>query len=174
MLVSVEDMRLLHGASISDDQKARWEMLLSVAEEEVLSYASLESGAVEEHFPGGADSYVLTHCPVLEVVKASCDGQDVAIGRIDARSDTVHLAAVTPEGSDVCIFYTCGWAEGRTPAIILKAIAFTASHLNRLEAGRLLGTTQRTTDGGSEQIEQSTPPLAVQKMLERFRRNRAL
>lgn len=171
MLVTVDDMRTLHGATIPADQEARWEALLQTAEEEVLAYAWVEQGSTEEHFPGGSSCYVLTSCPVIDVSGATVDGSAVEIKRFDRKASALYLTQETPEGSDVCVSYTSGWADGQIPATILKAIAFTASHLNRLEAGRLLGTTSRTTDGGTEQIEQTTPPLAVQKMLQRFRRN---
>ena len=77
-------------------------------------------------------------------------------------------------GSEVVVAYTCGWKEGEAPQTILMAIAFTAQHLMKLSSGKLLGINTRNTEGGTETIEQSTPPLAVQKMLEPFRRNKAL
>lgn len=170
MLLTLDDLRTTYGFSFPQSQDSSYQAMLMTAEEEVLRYAEIEQGEVEEHFKGGDAGYVLTHTPVLEVTGVKVDGEDVTY-RYERRANYVALQS---SGSEVVITYTCGWKEGEEPETIRTAIAFTLQHLLKLSAGKLLGINSRSTEGGTEAIEQSTPPLAVQKMLEPFRRNRAL
>ena len=171
MLVTLDDLRKLYGFSFPQSQDEAYTALLATAEEEVLAYAEIEQGDVEEHFPGGDSGYVLTHTPVLVVKSVKVDGAEAAY-RYERRANFIKVSSSS--GSEVVVSYACGWKEGEVPETIRTAIAFTAQHLFKLSSGKLLGITARTTEGGTETIEQSTPPLAVQKMLERYRRNRAL
>ena len=171
MLLTLDDLRTRYGFSFPANQESVYQALLATAEEEVLAYAEIELGDVDEHFPGGDDGYVLTHTPVLTVLGVTVDGVDVDY-RYEPRAGFVKCRSA--QGSDVIVSYSCGWKEDGVPETILMAIAFTVQHLSKLSAGKLLGINSRNTEGGTETIEQSTPPLAVQKMLERFRRNKAL
>ena len=171
MLLTLDDLRTVYGFSFPKSQDETYQALLSTAEEEVLRYAEIEQGDVEEYFPGGDSGYVLTHTPVLEVKSVKVNGAEAAY-RYEKRANYIKVSSSS--GSEVVVAYSCGWAEGKVPETIKTAIAFTAQHLMKLSSGKLLGISSRSTEGGTETIEQSTPPLAVQKMLEPYRRNRAL
>lgn len=170
MLLTLDDLRKKYGFSFPESQDNAYQAILSTAEERVLSYAEIEQGEVEEHFKGGDSGYVLTHTPVLEVTSVKVDGVEVPY-RFEKRANYVALSS---SGSEVVVSYTAGWAEDNVPETIKTAIAFTCQHLMKLSSGKLLGINSRNTEGGTETIEQSVPPLAVQKMLESFRRNKAL
>ena len=171
MLVTLDDLRTKYGFSFPSTQDDAYQAILDTAEERVLAYAEIEQGEIEEHFPAGDAGYVLTHTPVLEVSSVKVDGAEVSF-RYEKRAN--YIALSSSSGSEVVVSYTCGWKEGNVPQTILTAIAFTAQHLMKLSSSKLLGINSRNTDGGTETIEQSTPPLAVQKMLDGFRRNKAL
>ena len=171
MILTLEDLRNDFGFDFQKTKEDYYSSLLKVAEEKVLSYAEIEQGEVEEHFPGGDSGYVLTHSPVLEVKGVKLDGKDVAF-RFEKRAS--YVVPSSTDGSEVVVTYTAGWKEGEVPEVIRMAIAFTVQHLAKLSSGKLLGINSRTTEGGTETIEQSVPTLAVQKMLEPFRRNKAL
>lgn len=171
MLVTLDDLRTKYGFSFPESQDDAYQAILDTAEESVLAYAEIEQGDIEEYFPGGDAGYVLTHTPVLEVSSVKVDGAEVSF-RYEKRAN--YIALSSSSGSEVVVSYSCGWKEGNVPQTILTAIAFTAQHLMKLSSGKLLGINSRNTDGGTETIEQSTPPLAVQKMLESYRRNKAL
>ena len=173
-LLTLDDLRVRDGFSFPESQDKVYGELLASAEEACLAYAEVEQGEVTEYFQGGSDRFVLTHGPVLEVKSAMVGQSSVDISRIERRSDMVVLATGTSSSVEVAITYTCGWAEGKVPSTILQAIAFTVQHLAKLQNAKQLGITSRTTEGGTEAIEQSTPPLAVKQMLERFRRNKVL
>lgn len=173
MLVTLDDLRTRYGFSFPESQNDAYSELLSTAEEACLSYASIEQGRVEEHFKGGSSIYVLTHSPVLSVESVKIGDGDVAF-RYEKRSETVVLGSEASEGVEVVVNYTCGWEEGKAPSSLRTAIAFTVQHLSKLNSAKLLGITSRSTEGGTESIEQSVPPLAVQKLLEPFRRNKVL
>ena len=170
MLLTLDDLRTLYGFSFPASQDAAYTALLETAEEEVLAYAEIEQGDVEEHFLGSDSGFVLTHTPVLEVKSVTIDGQEASF-RFEKRANYVVPSS---SGSEAVVSYVCGWKDGEVPETIKTAIAFTLQHLLKLFSGNLLGINSRTTEGGTEIIEQSTPPLAVQKMLERYRRNKAL
>ena len=171
MLLTLDDLRTVYGFSFPKSQDEAYQALLSTAEEEVLRYAEIEQGDVEEYFPGGDSGYVLTHTPVLEVKSVKVNGAEVSY-RYEKRANYIKVSSSS--GSEVVVAYSCGWGEGNVPETIRTAIAFTVQHLMKLSSGKLLGINSRSTEGGTETIEQSTPPLAVQKMLEPYRRNRAL
>ena len=173
MLVTVDDLRSKYEFSFPETKNEIFAALLQTAEEEVLSYADINQGESVEYFEGGSSSYVLTYCPVCSVTSVKDDGSDVLFTFVK-RADQIILDKAAPSGSRVVIKYQSGWEQGKEPETIKQAIAFTVQHLSKLQAGNLLGITTRSTNGGTETIEQSTPPLAVQKMLERFRRNKAL
>lgn len=170
MILTLDDLRTRYGFSFPASQDEYYSALLATAEEEVLAWAEIEQGEVEEIFTEEASGFVLTHTPVLEVRSVTVDGIECGF-RFEKRANYLE-----PEitGSKVSVKYVCGWPDGEVPSSICTAIAFTAQHLFRLSGAKLLGITQRSAEGGTETIEQSTPPLAVQKMLERFRRNKAL
>lgn len=42
-------------------------------------------------------------------------------------------------------------------------------HLAKLQASGLMGVTQRTTDGGTETIEQNALPTVVRGLLQRYK-----
>lgn len=170
MILTLDDLRTRYGFSFPATQDEYYTALLATAEEEVLAWAEIEQGDVEEIFTEEATGYVLTHTPVLEVRSVKVDGEECGF-RFERRA---NYLIPNIWGSEVSVSYTCGWKEGEIPESIRTAIAFTAQHLFRLSGAKLLGITQRNTEGGTETIEQSTPPLAVQRMLERFRRNKAL
>ena len=171
MLLTLDDLRKIYGFSFPESQNDAYQAILATAEEEVLAYAEIEQGDIEEHFPAGDSGYVLTHTPVLEVRSVKVDGTEVSF-RYEKRAG--YVVPSSSSGSEVVVSYSCGWKEGEVPETIRTAIAFTMQHLMKLSSGKLLGINSRSTEGGTETIEQSTPPLAVQKMLERFRRNKAL
>lgn len=171
MLLTLDDLKKDYGFDFPASKDSSYAALLATAEEQVLSYAEIEQGDVEEHFPGGDAGYVLTHTPVLEISSVKVNGAEISY-RFEKRAN--YLALTSSSGSEVVISYRCGWKEGEIPESIRTAIAFTMQHLMKLSSGKLLGISSRSTEGGTETIEQSTPPLAVQKMLERFRRNKAL
>ena len=171
MILTLDDLRTKYGFSFPASQDAAYQALLDTAEEACLSYASIEQGTAIEYFSGGAQSYVLTHSPVLSITSVMVDGSPAQY-RYEARPETVFLDSAA--GSEVVIAYECGWPKGSVPAAIRTAVAFTVQHLLKLNSAKLIGINSRNTDGGTETIEQSTPPLAVQKLLEPYRRNRAL
>lgn len=170
-VMTLEDLKSGYGMDIPEVQKARWQTLLDTAEEACLSYAGIECGEVEEHFESPNRILVLTHSPVLSVTSVRSQGAELAY-RYEKRSETVILSTDPP--GEAVVSYRCGWEEGKAPSALMSAVAFTVMHLSKLSASRLLGVTSRTTDGGTEQVEQSVPPLAAQRLLEGYRHNRMM
>jgi len=169
MLVTVDDLRSKYGFTFSEKADAEYEALLATAEEECLSYAGLEIGNIDEYIEGnGGKIYCLSHKPIVEITSVSIDEKPISF-RYEARASKIVLSSSAPVGSEIVISMKLGWAEGNEPASLKTAIALTAQHLSKLQSSKQMGVLSRTTEGGTEQIEQSIPPLAVKGLLDRFK-----
>lgn len=169
MLVTVEDLKTTYGFSFSDKAKAEYEALLSSAEEECLSYAGLEIGDIDEYIDGnGGKIYCLTHKPVLEIASVTIDGES-ADYRYEKRANKIVLSKKASDGAEIIVSMKLGWSEGNEPSALKTAIALTTQHLSKLQSSKQMGVLSRTTEGGTEQIEQSIPPLAVKGLLDKFK-----
>ncbi len=166
--LTLEDLRNNYSFAFPTSQDSAYQALLDTAEEACLSYASIDAGEVTEYF-SSRDICVLTHSPVLSIESVTSGGEEVSY-RYDKRAESVVLTGSA--SSEIAVTYICGFEE--VPAMLKSAIAFTVQHLAKLNAAKLLGINSRTTEGGTETIEQSVPPLAVQRLLENYRKNRVL
>ncbi len=169
MLVTVEDLKSTYGFSVSEKSKSEYEAYLLTAEEECLAYAGLEIGEFDEYLEGnGGRFYCLTHKPVLSIDSVTVDGTSVSY-RYEKRASRLILGEQAKEGAEIIVSVTLGWEDGKAPSSLKSAIALTVQHLSKLQSAKLMGITSRTTDGGTETIEQSIPPLAVKGLLDRFK-----
>ena len=169
MLVTVEDLKSTYGFSITDKIRGEYEAMLATAEEECLSYAGLEIGELNEYFEGdGGRILCLSHKPVLRIDSVTVDGIPVSY-RFETRAHKLVLSSVAREGAEIIVTMHLGWEEGHAPSSLKTAIALTVQHLSKLQSAKLMGILSRSTEGGSEQIEQSIPPLAVKGLLDRFK-----
>lgn len=168
MILTLDDLRQNYSFSFPESMDDYYTELLQDAEEVCLKYADLELGSFQEYFNGGGRIYVLTHCPVKTVKEIKVAGEVVSDYRYEKRPHAVVLRDITATGNDnVVVTYESGWDEA--PRTLKIAIALTVQHLAKLQSAKLLGITARSTDGGTETIEQSVPPLAVQKLLDGLR-----
>ncbi len=169
MLVTVEELKTAYGFSFTDKANAEYEAILATAEEECLSYAGLEIGDIDEYIDGnGGRVYCLTHKPVLSISSVTIDGNPVSY-RYEKRAGKLVLKEDAGEGAEIIVSMKLGWDEGKEPSSLRTAIALTAQHLSKLQSSKQMGVLSRTTEGGTEQIEQSIPPLAVKGLLDRFK-----
>lgn len=171
MLLTLDDLRKKYEFAFPSTSEAVYESLLATAEELCLSYAEIIQGDVTEYFRNGSTYLALTYSPILSITSVTASSGTVPY-LFNKRAGEIILQ--DNPASEVIVNYKCGWEEGKVPETIKQAIAFTVQHLAKLQSAKLLGINSRATDGGTETIEQSTPPLAVQKMLERFRRVKVL
>lgn len=169
MLVTVEELKTIYGFSFTDKATAEYASLLATAEEECLSYAGLELGDIDEYIDGnGGRSYILTHKPVLEVSSVTINGTPVLF-RYEKRARKLVLSSNASEGAEIIVSMRLGWETGSEPSALKTAIALTVQHLSKLQSSKQMGVLSRTTEGGTEQIEQSIPPLAVKGLLDKFK-----
>lgn len=168
MIVTLDELKTKFGFSFPAAKSDVYQSYLNLAEEACLSYAGLEEGTVTEIFDGGSRSFVLTHGPILSISSVKVSDAESPY-RFEKRSGSIILPSV-PEGTDaVEIKYECGWEEGKAPYLLKAAVAFSMQHIAKLNEAKLVGINSRTTEGGTESIDQSVPPLAAQKILARFK-----
>lgn len=132
-----------------------------------------------EFFNGGSKRLVLSNTPVISVTGVYVDperGYATALTasqyRIDLESGVLILYddVLDSELLDaIKVTYTSGFAA--VPEDIRYAVALTVQLWARTLQSSQAGVLSRTVDGGTESLDQSIPPLAVQKYLMTYRRN---
>lgn len=155
--------------------RAQYEAILPIAEAEVLAYIGYEGGDYTEYGTVHNCTMVLTHHPVNpDSIVCHLNDEDGEV--VDCAFDRRCNALKFPRGTadiDVYVEYNCGWGDNwdqeERPGIINLAIARTIQHWSKFDNSAMVGTTSRSTDMGSETIEQSELPIIVKQSLTRFR-----
>ena len=162
-ILTIEDLKA-YGVTLSN--KDTLQAMLSTAEEVCLAYIGYEERTVEDYYDGGVESVVLRHRPVSSVVSVEVAGTPIAYS-FDTWAKCIYFDEIPPTGRrNVKVKYLVGWTRETAPSSIKTAIALTVMHLNKLNTSKLVGVTSRTTDGGTEAIEQSIPTMAAKGLLE--------
>lgn len=159
MLVTFDELKTLYGQpTLREANRTQYENLLATAEEEVLAYAGLQlDGEIEETF-SGSTKYVLSYKPVKSIIECTSTY---------TYNRRTHVLTVPTEG-EVIVKYTLGYDS--VPRIIKQSIATTVQYWAKFINSNMVGVSSRSTDGGSETLEQYELPLVVKSSLERFRR----
>ncbi len=160
MIVTLEELRKVYGISVSTDEQLT--AFAETAEAAVLSYAGLSEGEVSEHFTDSSMLF-LTYTPIKKILSVTAEGNNIAY-RFEKRGHSIILDHTV---SKAVVTYSCGF--DKYPADIKAAIALTVQHLAKLQNAKLMGVLSRSTDGGTESIEQAIPPIAVKGLLDRYR-----
>ncbi len=161
-LVTFDELKTLYGMpTLRDNNRLQYENLLATAEEEVLAYAGISlDGEYEETF-SGEKKYILTKHPVKSIV--SVEGAESY-----SFNDRTNILTVPTEGQ-IKVAYSLGYATS-VPRILKQAIALTVQHWAKMLNSNMIGVTSRTTDMGSETLEQYELPQPVKNSLDKFRR----
>ena len=168
--MTLAQLKVRGALTFPDTLNAYYQALLDSAEEACLAYCGIESGNVTEYFNGGVRGFALTHGPVSTIASVEVNGIQLAVGsyRLEARAAKLVISGGTSPGVDnVKVVYTCSFTESE---LFMQAIALTVQQLAKLESAKQAGITNRTTEGGTEQIEQNVPPLAAKTALNKFMR----
>lgn len=162
-LVTYDDLKTLYGMpTLKDVNKRQYENLLATAEEEVLAYAGISLGGESEEVLSGSKAYVLASHPVKEIVSVEGAESYSFNGR-------TNILTVPTEGQ-IKVVYSLGYATA-VPRIIKQCIAVTVQYWAKFLNSNLVGVSSRSTDMGSETLEQYELPLPVKSSLDRFRRS---
>jgi hypothetical protein len=127
-----------------------------------------------DYHDGGSSAIVLDHTPVTAISMVTVAGILIhpEVYRVDKDAGVLILYQDVPQGRDVVVVeYTAGWEV--IPGDVLWCVALTVQYMAKLMQSSQAGVVSRVTDGGTENLEQNLPPLAVQKHLSAYRRNRA-
>ncbi len=177
-LLTPEDLRTEYGFSINPTQETQYESLIKTATEACFRYIGrdLSVETFDQYADGNSQVIVLDNSPVVSITGVSLDpGRTYATKllessyRLDPASGVLRIYDPIPQGEDaVKISYTAGYSE--VPADILYCIAMTVQYMRMVLQADLAGVSSRTTDGGTQAIEQSIPPLAVKNHLAIYQR----
>ncbi len=160
-LVTFDELKTLYGMpTLKDVNRTQYENFLATAEEEVLAYAGISIGETLEETLKGATAYILVGHPVRKIVEVA----GAESYSYDART---NILSVPTEG-EVTVRYTTGCDS--VPRIIKQCIAITTQYWAKFLNSNMVGVSSRTTDIGSETLEQYELPLVVKSSLDRFRR----
>jgi hypothetical protein len=134
----------------------------------------LKVSSFTDYHDGGSSVVVLDHTPVTAISRVTVAGISLPPEsyRVDGDAGVVILYQDVPQGRDVVIVeYAAGWEE--IPGDVLWCVALTVQYMSKLMQSNQAGVVSRVTEGGTENLEQNLPPLAVQKHLAAYRRSRA-
>lgn len=176
-ILTVNNLREKYAFKIDPPSETKYESLIQAASEACGLYLQRDLGvsSFTEFFDGSSQAMVLSHQPVAEVTGVYIDSARLYATpttdyRIDLDTGVLVLYERVPEGRDVVkVVYDAGFES--VPESILYAVAMTVQHLAMMQQADLAGVMSRTTDSGTVSIDQSIPPLAVQKLLGEYRRN---
>jgi hypothetical protein len=182
-ILTVNQLRTTYGlASINETTAAKFEALIEAATTAVFEFIGRdrEVGSFVQYFDGGVQQFVLNHTPVASVVGVYVDPDRLyatALGsaeyRLDTSSGVLTVYTNVPDAVDVVrVSYTAGWAT--VPDDILYCIAMTVQHMAIMSQSNRAGVESRSVDGGTETLDQNIPPLAIQRHLAMYKRNRVL
>lgn len=183
VVLTPDDLRKRYGLSLPADKDAMYAEFIETATRACLGYIGRNPfglASISQYFDGGGLRVVLTSFPIVRVVNVYVDPSHVYSEalepsgyRVDEGCGLIQFYRQIPPGVDVVkVDYETGWAASEAvPADVRACIALTVQHMLKLTQSKQLGVTSRTTEGGTEQIEQSIPPLAVQKLLNPYRMN---
>lgn len=149
-----------------------YQALLDAAEDMCLQECGIETGNVTEYFNGGVRSFALTHGPVLSATSVEVNGTvlNSASWRLDSRAAKIVVPDGTAKGVDnVKITYACGFNISSSE-LFMQAVVMTVQQMSKLESSKQVGVTSRTTEGGTEQLDQKMLPDAVKTALNKFKR----
>ena len=74
----------------------------------------------------------------------------------------------TPAGVDnVKVVYVCSFTETE---LFKQAVAMTVQQMAKLQSSKLVGVISRSTEGGTEQLDQKMLPDAVKTALNKYKR----
>lgn len=147
-----------------------YQALLDAAEDMCLQECGIETGNVTEYFNGGVRSFALTHGPVSTVTSVEVNGSllENTAWRFDQRAAMLVIMSGTSAGVDnVKVVYTCSFTESE---LFKQAVTMTVQQMAKLESSKQVGVVSRSTEGGTEQLDQSMLPEAVKTALNKFKR----
>lgn len=147
-----------------------YQSLLDAAEDMCLQECGIESGSATEYFNGGVRSFALTHGPVSGITSVEVNGTTLesTAWRFDQRAAMLVITAGTPVGVDnVKVVYACAFAESE---LFMQAVAMTVQQMAKLQSSKQVGVVSRSTEGGTEQMDQKMLPDAVKTALNKFKR----
>lgn len=168
--MTLEELKLRGQLNFPETLNSYYQSLLDAAEEMCLQECNIDSGNVTEFFNGGGRDFLLTYGPVSSVISVTVGGQELQEGswRFEARGSRLVISSGTAPGVDnVKVVYACSFTQTEP---FKQAIAMTVQQMAKLQSSKQVGVVSRTTDGGTEQLDQKMLPEAVRTALNKFKR----
>lgn len=169
--MTLDQLKVRGSLTFPETLNAYYQSLLDAAEDMCLQDCGISaSGSVTEYLDGGARAYVLKYGPVSGVTSVTVDDDELGSGdyRLETRTGKLTILDGTPKGLDnVVVEYTCSFTESE---LFMQAIAMTVQQMAKLQSSKQVGVTSRSTEGGTEQLDQKMLPEAVRTALNKFKR----
>ncbi len=179
-VLTTSDLKTYYGFAFPAAQDAMYERMIAAAERACLEYLgmdSFETQAIVQYFDcvKGQGRYVLS-APVSSVTGVWLDigrSFDAALAPADYMVDmkTGVLTLYDPAKADgvlaLKVSYSVGWAA--VPDDVRYCVAMTVQYMAKVSQTSQSGVVSRSTDGGTESMDQNVVPLPVQKHLAKYR-----
>lgn len=178
-VLTLNDLTTKFGFTIPESRRAYFQELLDAGIAACYRFLGLTAdgtAARTDYFDGDAGSKLfLRVTPVASVSSVSFRGKDsyklidASQYRVDPESGILTLYAAPAMMPDaVKVNYLAGWADNAVPEDIRYCIAETVRYMSKISTSSQVGVTSRTTEGGTEQLEQGMPPAFVKQHLRRW------
>lgn len=147
-----------------------YQSLLDAAEDACLAECGIDKGSCTEYFDGGHRAYFLTFGPVSGITSVEVNGTALASAdyRQEGRGSRLVILKETALGvGNLKVVYSCGFTETE---LFKHAVAMTVQQIAKLQSSKQVAVINRTTEGGTEQLDQNLIPLAAKTALNKYKR----
>ena len=178
-VLTLNELKTKFGFTIPESRETYYQELLDAAISACYRFMGLKADGTAsrtDYFDGDAERVFLRVTPVASISSISFkkNGAYEAIPagcyRVDSESGILTLYAMPEAPAPDCIkvVYSAGWSDATVPDDIKYCIAETARYMLKVSTSSQIGVTSRTTEGGTEQLEQGMPPAFVRQHLRRY------
>lgn len=172
--MTLAELKLRGQLSFPASLDTYYQSLLDAAEEACLAECGIDSGTATEYFNGGFRAYMLSYGPVSSITSVQVDGTTLenANYRLEGRGSKLVILKETAMGvGNLKVVYSCGFTETE---LFKNAVAMTVQQLAKLQSSKQVSVINRTTEGGTEQLDQNLIPVAAKTALSKYKRGLVL
>ena len=168
--MTLAELKVRGQLSFPQTLDAYYQSLLDAAEDACLAECGIDNGTATEYFDGGHRAYLLSYGPVSSITSVEIDGTLLgqANYRLEGRGSKLVILTETAMGvGNLKVVYSCGFTETE---LFKHAVAMTVQQMAKLQSSKQVAVINRTTEGGTEQLDQNLIPLAAKTALNKYKR----
>lgn len=168
--MTLAELKLRGQLSFPQTLDTYYQSLLDAAEDACLAECGIDNGTATEYFDGGHRAYMLSYGPVSAITSVTVGETALQSTdfRIEGRGSKLVILKETAMGvGNLKVVYSCGFTETE---LFKHAVAMTVQQMAKLQSSKQVAVINRTTEGGTEQLDQNLIPLAAKTALNKYKR----